>query len=155
MILPFLERYYFQFSPIWPDRLFNKDYRGYQRVLNDLSRTKLSRPLYNFSVPLPPSLVRNLDWLHTERLRKWDILLTGEGDWRGGGEGGKRSQIIRRRESLILHTNSILSGESKLHAEELADYLQHCSVNLPQSIGSFFRNTVTSNMFKPLCFRVC
>jgi hypothetical protein len=59
----------------------------YQRVLNDLQRTRLSRP----------SPVSKLDRRHAERLRKRDNFLTRE--W---GRGWGRSQIKRRRESLVL-----------------------------------------------------
>jgi hypothetical protein len=47
-----------------------------------------------FTSPSPP--VRNLDRRNTRRLRKRENLLRRE-----GGDGG-RSQIIRRRESLVL-----------------------------------------------------
>jgi len=65
-----------------------------------LSGTRLSRRrLIRFLSSLTPSptSVSKLDQRHTKRLRKRDKLVTGE----GGGDGG-RSQIILRRESLVL-----------------------------------------------------
>ncbi len=59
-----------------------------QGVLNDLSRARLSRGLMILLlahplITLPPPgtpLLRKIDRRHTERLRKRDKLLTGDGD---------------------------------------------------------------------------
>ncbi len=53
---------------------------------------------------LPISPVSKLDRRHTWRIRKRDNLV------RGGGMGWERSQIIQRRESLVLYKYSILSA---------------------------------------------
>jgi hypothetical protein len=52
-------------------------------------------PSYDW-LPSPPPFSKLVDRRHTGKRRKRDNLLTGE-----GGEGGKRSQIIRRQESLV------------------------------------------------------
>jgi hypothetical protein len=57
-----------------------------QRVLNDFYRSRLScgRMIKLHAHPPPPSPVSKLDRRHTERLRKRDNLLTGEGVREGG-----------------------------------------------------------------------
>ncbi len=65
-------------------------------------------PLPLLPPPLPSVLLLSrLERRHTRRLRKRDNLLTEERE-RGWG----RSQIIRRRGSLVLHHHSMLSGRA-------------------------------------------
>jgi hypothetical protein len=64
--------------------------------LDDLERTSLFRRRIIWLLPHPITPpVNKLDWRQTGRLRKRDNLLTGE--------GGRRNQIIRRSESLVLY----------------------------------------------------
>jgi hypothetical protein len=66
-----------------------------QRVMNDLQRSRLSsRRMIWLLSPSPPPPVSKLDGQHVEKMRKRDNMLMGEGG---------RSQIIGRRESLVLY----------------------------------------------------
>ena len=89
------------FLPNQKENVFN------QRVLNDLQRTRLSRPrviwLLHHSLPLYHlSIFLSLPVCHPHR---WS-LQTGE---RGRGRGWGWSQIKQRRGSLILYESSHLT----------------------------------------------
>jgi hypothetical protein len=72
----------------------------YPEVFRNLHRTRLSRRRMIWLLPHPPpspvTVVRKHDWWHTGRLRKRDNFMT-----RGGG--CRKSQKIRRLESLVLY----------------------------------------------------
>ncbi len=102
-------QYLLQLQQVLP--IMQRSHAGYQRILNDLQRTRIFRGRMIWLLPnsLPTSPVSKLDRRHTWRLWKRDThnLLTREGG--GGRGGGGEEQIIRLERSPVLYNHSVLS----------------------------------------------
>ncbi len=81
------------------------------RALNDSWRTRLFAPSYYLAPPPPSPPARPATHRKSEKERQ---IADGR-----GGRGWRRSQIIRRRESLVLYciNHSTLSGPTQLLSE--------------------------------------